>query len=238
MGTINNVFILHGWSYQKEGNDPLQKWQPLLDSLKNQGINANLLKIPVLTLPSTKPFNLDDYINWLKNETEKNVSGKVTLVGHSNGGRIALAFTHKYPEKVTKLVLIDSAGIYHNELPLRLKRLVFGTLARVGKKLSSSESLKKALYKLARERDYSDSSTIQKETMKNLIKNDLTPILPNISQPTLIIWGSKDKTTPISDAKLLNSLIKNSKLEIITDARHSPQFTHVEKVANLISSFL
>jgi pimeloyl-ACP methyl ester carboxylesterase len=42
------------------------------------------------------------------------------LLGHSNGGRIALAFAEKYPDKVKQLVLIDSAGIYHNEFSIRL----------------------------------------------------------------------------------------------------------------------
>ncbi len=234
---MSRIYILHGWSYSKGGVDPLQKWQPLIEELKKNNVEANLLKIPVLSLASEKVFNLDDYVEWLE-KVLKNTRDKVILIGHSNGGRISLAFTQRNPARVKKLILIDSAGIYHNELPIRLKRLIFGFIAKVGKKLTSSEKFKILLYKLAREGDYLNATPTQRQTMINLINQDLTPILKEIKPPTLIIWGMSDKITPLSDGRKMHQFIANSKMEVIKKAGHAPQFTHTEEVAKLITKFI
>lgn len=228
---MNKIIILHGWART------LDKWQPFLDALKKKGISADLLKIPGLTEKLEKVWGLSDYIKWLKNITDKE-KDKVILIGHSNGGKISLVFTNQYPEKVEKLILIDSAGIYHNELPLKIKRMVFKTIAKIGKKLTSSEMFKNLLYKLARESDYKALDKNTKQTMINLISSNLKLILPQIKIPTLIIWGANDKTTPLSDGITMNELIKNSKLKIIEGARHSPMFTNTAEVADIILKYL
>lgn len=211
----------------------MDKWEDFLKILEKKGIDYAIPKIPGLTGNLEKVWDLSDYVEWLKNIVDKK-TGKVILIGHSNGGRIALAFTNLYPEKVEKLILIDSAGIYHNELPLKIKRFIFRTIAKIGKNLTSSKSLKDLLYKVARESDYKDLEENVKQTMINLISSDLKPILSQIQTPTLIIWGRNDKVTPLSDGLIMNSLIKDSKLEIIENTRHSPMFTHPEKVAETI----
>ena len=166
MGAITNkIFVLHGWSYSTE------KWGSFLDLLHKENAKAQLLKIPGLTSPIEKPWGIDNYVVWLK----KIVTGekdKVILIGHSNGGRISLWFANKYPKLVKKLVLIDSAGVYHNELPIRLKRTVFRAIAKIGKKITLSKLLKGILYKTIRENDYKNSSPLMKETMRNLFKSD------------------------------------------------------------------
>jgi len=225
---MKKVIVLHGWV------KTLDKWQNFLNALEKKGIKTNLLKIPGLTAKLEKVWEVADYVSWLKNTVDEE-KGKVILIGHSNGGRIALSFVNLYPEKVENLILIDSAAIYHNELPLQIKRLVFKTIAKIGKKLTSSKSIKNLLYKFARESDYKDLDKNAKQTMINLISTDLKSILPQIKTPTLIIWGAQDKITPLSDGLLINELIKNSKLEIIQGARHSPQFTHVKEVVNIIA---
>ena len=228
------ALILHGWTYSRTGNDPLEKWQPFIKLLESNGIKCNLPQIPGITKDINQIWTVDKYIDWLK---EKICKEKVILIGHSNGGRISLAFASKYPEKIDKLILIDSAGIYHNELPLRIKRFIFRNLAKVGKKISDSENLRRLIYKVAREGDYSNATTAQQKTMVGLINTDLTEILKEIKTPTLIIWGREDRVTPLSDGLLMQRLIKDSKLKII-DARHSPQFTHPKEVAKIINEYI
>lgn len=228
---MKKIIILHGWTKN------LDKWNDFLKNLDKTKIDYELPKIPGLTGNLNKIWNLDNYINWLGKIIDKQ-KNKVTLIGHSNGGKIALAFANQYPQKVEKLILIDSAGIYHNEIPIRAKRIVFKAIAKIGKKLTSSNSLKNLLYKFARESDYKDLDEKTKQTMINLITADLKPILPQIKIPTLIIWGANDKTTPLSDGILINNLIKNSELKIIKDAHHSPQYANPLEVVNLITDFL
>lgn len=233
MGTIKKIYILHGWTHTDLHYDPLAKWSIFLKELVLRGFNVSLLEVPGLTTDLNKVYTLDDYILWLKKILEKE-SSKVILIGHSNGGRIAAAFCQKYPDKVEHLILIDSAGIVHNKLHNRIKRGVFKIAAKIGKKITNSENLKKMLYKLAREGDYKNANEFQRKTMLNLIYLDLTEIFKQINVPTLIIWGRKDKITPLSDGKLIHKLINNSKL-FITEDRHSPQFTSPKEIVKIIS---
>lgn len=233
MGTIKNkIFILHGWTYSTE------KWDKFLDLIGEKDINPRMLYVPGLTgkLNAERVWNLDDYIDWLKQILDKE-KGKVILIGHSNGGRIALNFAIKYPQKVSSLILINSAGIYHNELYIRIKRLFFATLARIGKKITSSEKLRSLLYKMTGERDYKNASPFMRKTMINLMKSDMSLSLDKINVPTLIMWGEHDKILPLKDGKKMHTLIKNSTLKIIKGARHSPQFTHAREVADIIYEY-
>ncbi len=228
MGTVKNkVLILHGWAYTTD------KWGPFLNLLKKSGVDYELLKIPGLTAPIDKPWTLNDYVEWL----DKKIENNAVLLGHSNGGRISLAYATAHPKKVKKLILLDSAGIYHNELSIKLKRTFFGVLAKF-KNVTASKTFRSLMYKLAGENDYNKATLIMKDTMRHLIETDLTPKLSEVKTPTLIVWGRYDKTTPLSDGKLMHEKIKDSDFRIIEDARHSPQFTKPEEVANAVIDFL
>jgi len=229
MGTLKKIVILHGWTYS------LDKWSKFTDLLGKDGFEVYLPKIPGLTQDSNESWNLYKYTNWLNKLLEK-YQDKVILLGHSNGGRIAINFAVKYPCKLEKLILIDSAGIFHNELPIRLKRIVFKNVANVGKKFTKSEILRKVLYKFAREGDYESASENIKKTIADLVNTDLRPILKDIKTPTQIIWGENDQITPLKDAYLINKLIKGSKLDIIKNARHSPFYTDSEEVVKIIKN--
>lgn len=229
MGTVKRILVLHGWAYSTE------KWADFVEQMKKAGKPVELLTIPGLTEATNKAWTLDDYVQWLK---KKVGDDKVILIGHSNGGRISLAFTAHYPQNVAQLVLIDSAGIYHNELPIRLKRALFGSMARVGKRVTSSPLLRKLLYKAAHETDYRDADPLTQQTLVNMISVDLRDLLPKITVPTFIIWGEKDTATPLADGQLMHKQIRNSQLVVINQARHSPQFTHTSQVCQKIMEVL
>lgn len=227
MGALKKAYILHGWTYSKD------KYKNLANGLNKAGLETVILDVPGLTKKIDKPWDIDDYILWLKKILDKE-RGKVILIGHSNGGRIAANFAIKHPGNIAYLVLIDSAGIYHNELSIRLKRLLFKTVAKVGKKITTSLSLKNLLYKLAREEDYKKASPNARKTMLNLLQSDSSLNFSQIKTPSLIIWGKLDETTPLKDGYLINQQIKNSKLFLINSAKHSPHFTNPKKVGDII----
>ena len=228
MGTLNKVYILHGWTYSTD------KWKPFVEFLKQKGIDSTLLKIPGLTEKLDKAWKIEDYIEWLKNK----VGNKVILIGHSNGGRIALNFAIKYPDRLDCLILIDSAGIYHDDLAVKTKRYVFKGISKIAKKFTSSEKLRTLLYKVVGETDYKNANPLMRQTMVNLINSDKSLKLDKIIVKTLIVWGEKDQVTPLSDGRIMNRLIKDSKLYIVKEAKHSPQFTHPREVSDIISKKL
>ncbi len=227
MGSLKTVYILHGWTYS------LDKWQSLTEKLRASGIAPVMLPVPGLTAASTEIWDLDKYVDWLYQATS-DARKPFILIGHSNGGRIGLAFCSRYPDRVQQLILIDSAGIYHNEPLLRLKRGLFGAAAKVGKRLSSSENMRKILYRLARAHDYEQASPEMRQTMINLVESDKQLDLEQIATPTTIIWGDQDSVTPLEDGRLMTTQIPKADLKIVHGGRHSPFYTHADEVARMI----
>ena len=224
------LYILHGWSYSTE------KWEPFLDLLEKSGVEYRMLKIPGLTAPLDQVWALDDYVYWLKLEATS--PQPTAILGHSNGGRIAAVFAAKYPHKVRKLILVDSAGIIHRDLKTLFKRTLFRTAAKIGKRITSRNLIRNLTYKLAGEQDYNRADPILKEAMLNLISQDLEPIFSKIKVPTLIVWGRDDRATPLSDGRKIHELIPGSKFQIIENAKHAPQFTHPKEVSEIITKIL
>ena len=227
METVKKIYILHGWAYTTE------KWGPFVDGLVKLGYTPVLLKIPGLTAPIDRAWHLDDYVSWLA-ETLKGETGPVIILGHSNGGRIAVVYAEKFPQKVSRLILVDSAGVYHRDMKTKAKRKFFGAISKLTAPLKKSEFLRRFLYTIIRETDYLHANPIMQETMRNLIAVDLVPVLKHISIPVLLIWGKDDTATPLSDGAIMAKEFPNAKLEIIVGARHSPQFTHVAQVLSTI----
>ena len=169
-------------------------------------------------------------------------SQRVILIGHSFGGQIAMKYAMKYPEKIDKLILTGAAGIRHK---LSTKRKIIYILAKFGKKAFSLPVLnrfqkyaQKFLYKVAREKDYHQASPGMKEIMKNILAEDLTPVLDEIKTPTLLAWGKLDNSAPLADGKLMNEKIENSELVIIDDANHSLPYQKAKKFAKTVEKFI
>ncbi len=224
------TIILHGWAYDNT------KWKPLIEELKRRGIEPTMPDIPVLTKKATEPWSIENYMAWLGKEVGQ---APAVLIGHSNGGRLALNFAVHYPERVSHLILIDSAGIPRTELKSKLKRTTFKILAKVGKPLTKSESARRLLYKIAKARDYLDAEPIGRSTMINLLKSDYSLKLEKVQATVDIIWGRQDPMTPVKDAFTMQRRLPNAqKPFIIDDARHAPQFSHPKVVADYIAKVL
>jgi pimeloyl-ACP methyl ester carboxylesterase len=212
------------------------KWQPLIKQLKAHGLNVHFWPLPGLATAPKQPLALADYVAWLRKKT-KNLKS-FNLLGHSFGGQLAIRFARLHPDKVSKLILIDSAGLIDDSLTKVIKRLVFKTLAKAGRSLTDSTRLRQLLYRLVRETDYYEAAPTQRETMKNILEEEVRADLPLVKTPTLIIWGTADRVTPVKFGQLLASTIPNSKLAIISGARHSAVYTHPQEVTRLVQEFI
>ena len=70
--------------------------------------------------------------------------------------------------------------------------------------------------------------------MHNLITSDVSGLLGLISVTVIMIWGERDRLTPLKDGKVMLGLLRNAKLHVVKGARHSPMFTNVEEVGEII----
>ncbi len=224
------VFILHGWAYSTE------KWKPLCDLLVSKNIEPVILNIPGLTEPSSQVWDMLSYLNWLEEKLHN--EPKPVLIGHSNGGRIALAYAQRDPKRPGQLVLIDSAGVAHNDGPDTTKRKIFKLLAKLGKPLGFIPGIRKIFYSLIGAMDYYYAPPNMKKTMQNMLDADASLDPAAINVPITLIWGDQDKLTPIEDAYTLIQNLPHAGLKVIEGAGHAPQFTHPQIVADYIEKAL
>jgi len=229
MENCQYLIILHGWQSSKE------RWIRVKENLEREGIKVIVPDLPGFKEKTklSQPWNLNNYIEWLRKFSSD--KEKFFLLGHSFGGRVSIKFALKYPQKLEGLILISSAGIKPQKrlvsnFALSLKRFSF---------LPGYPFLRKLFYKfIIRKTDYLYVDGALKETFKKVIEEDLVPILSQVETKTFILWGQKDKITPVSDACLMKEKIRNSKLEILEGTGHTPHLEKPEILAEKILDFI
>ena len=188
---------------------------------------------------------------------------RVTVVGQSLGGGIALQFCYQYPERCERLGLVCAGGLGEEVMPL-LRGLTLpgvdlvlplafqplfrdvvnnavGVLGRIG--------LKPAPTALETWRSY--CSLIDPDTRQAFL-HTLKAVVDHKGQrvsawdklylasalPTLIVWGDKDPIIPVSHAYNTHDAIPGSRLEIFEGAGHYPHDEDPEHFAEVLLDFI
>lgn len=230
--------LMHGWGGSSKSLEGLQRQ---LAGMGFQVFNIDLPGFGESTLPK-ESLVLDDYVDFIRELIEKLNIYKPVLIGHSFGGKIALAFAIKYPGVASKLVLVAASGIYpKNSVKKSFMYLVAKILGAPFKlpPLSLVKPMARRLfYKLiVGEQDYLKSAGLT-ETFKNIISEHLNDKLKLIQTDSLLIWGTNDSYTPLWQGEEMARLIKGSRLEVVQDATHSLPLTKPDLVAKIIYTFL
>ncbi len=158
------------------------------------------------------PYSLDDYVLELKEYFDKKGIVRPHVIAHSFGARVILKVLYNQPDLVDKLVLTGAAGLKpKTTLKKRVKKATFSLLKKVAKR----EKLKRFYSK-----DYLALDSVMKESFKKIVAENLDYTLSNIDRKTLMVFGTKDRETPVYMAKKFYREIKGSKLLLIKDAGH------------------
>ncbi len=189
-------------------------------------------------------WNLNDFVSLVKKFIKKNNIDNVTLIGHSNGGRIIIKMLGEghLNFKVRKAILIGSAGIVHKKT-LKQKLKLF--IVKLGKKILSFSIIRKifpnALEKLKKKMgsaDYRNATPIMRDTLVKLVNEDLKDYLNKIKVPTLLIWGENDTETPLEDAKIMEKEIPDAGLVTFKNCSHYVFLERPIQVNNIIKNFI
>lgn len=191
-------------------------------------------------LPDGQAWGVYEYAALVKELIERLGLESPALVGHSYGGRIAIILGATTP--VEKIVLVDSAGIkprrplkyYLKVYPFKVARVILPVI--LGEKRGGR--IIERWRNRAGSADYRNSSPIMKMVMSRSVNQDLRHHLPNITVPTLLIWGENDTATPIADARLMESLIPDAGLVSIKGAGHYSYLDNPGQFRAVIRSFL
>ena len=224
------VLFLHGWGA------PADTYRLMIDHL------AGYCRVVAPDLPGfggsaepDAPWCVDDYVQWTVDFAAALHLTEVVLMNHSFGGRISIKLLAQRPLPfgVSKAVFMDAAGI-------RPKR----TLSYYAK-VYSYKAMKKLFPALAKKHqgkagsaDYRNASPLMRQTMVRCINEDLTHLLKDNPVSTLLIWGSADTATPLSDGQTMERLIPDAGLVVLEGAGHFAFAQQWGLCSRVLDSFL
>lgn len=190
-----------------------------------------------------EPWSVDDYADFVIEFCEKMRIDRCFIIGHSFGGRVIIKLMSRksLPFSVDRIVLTDSAGIRPKQT---VKKKIKGRFYKIGKKILSSNLVAKitpnAMENFRKKNgsaDYNAASPIMRQCLVKVVNEDLTPLIPNISVPTLLIWGDKDDATPLSDGQLMEKLIPDAGLVVFEGSGHYAFLEQGERFCRILDSF-
>jgi len=225
------ILFLHGWAADKYN----------LSSIYNYLLNS--YRIITIDLPgfgqSDRPketvgtYEYSEII--YKFMTNLDIK-KVSIVGHSFGGKIALLLSYNYPELIERLILIDSSGIKPKRgLLWYLKVFSFKFLKFLYKNMFKNRKLEDFKNKFGSD-DYKKAGQMRDILVKT-VNEDFTNILDKINCPVFLYWGEKDKDTPLWMAKIMVKKIKDVGLFVVKNGGHY-SFLQDNRIINIIKSFI
>lgn len=208
------VLVLPGWMAKAS------LYRIVADAISEK-YRVILVDMPGFTGDTPEPpeaWNLDGFVDYTVALIQALGFGSLTLMGHSFGGRIIIKMMNRpdLPFEVERIVLVDAAGIRH-ELSgsAKAKQKLF----RFAKHFMSETQIEH--YKETHgSADYRAASPLMRECMVKAINEDLTPLLPGVKPETLLIWGTADTATPITDGELMERTMPDAGLARIEGAGH------------------
>jgi pimeloyl-ACP methyl ester carboxylesterase len=187
---------------------------------------------------------------------------RVTVVGHSLGGGIAMQFAYQFPERCERMVLVSSGGL-GREVHLLLRaatlpgadwvlplitsrglidvgRVAGGLLGRIG--LAPDGDMKVLAEGFA-----SLDNTGSRKAFLHTVRAVIEPGGQRVSAhdrlelaallPTLVVWGENDSIIPPSHGEAAHEAMPGSRFEVLPDAGHMPHADDPERFAEILTEF-
>jgi len=230
------VLALHGWGAN------LETISPIVQCLA-QSHTIFTLDLPGFgqTAQPGAAWGVFDYADWVVNFLDVVGCSCVDLVGHSFGGSVAIVLAARYPHRVHRLVLVNSAGIRAPKTWLHHLRVrVFKTM-RVLLQLipipSWRHKAKDVLYAVFGSTDYRAAGAMRASFVR-VVNEDLRGLLPRIQAPSLVIWGENDQDVPASHGQIMAQEIPNAQLHVLAGAGHYSYLDRLPQFCRLVREFL
>ncbi|MGK3204052.1 alpha/beta fold hydrolase [Amycolatopsis sp. MEPSY49] len=240
------VLLVHGHPFDRS------MWRPQAEYLAERGhrvVAPDLRGYGDSKTADTKT-GLDVFANDLVELADHLGLASFVLGGLSMGGQIVMQLTKDHPGRVKALLL---AGTFPGLDTPEAKQARYDTAARItaeGMERYADELLPKMISKQTRA-TRPDVEAHVRRMMRDAPKEgaaaalrgraerpDYTPTLKHIDVPALVVVGSEDEFTPVTDAELIHREIRGSALVVIEGAGHLPNLERETEFDEALSTFL
>jgi pimeloyl-ACP methyl ester carboxylesterase len=215
---------------------------------------------------SDKPradYSIGGYANGMRDLLTILGIDKVTVVGHSFGGGVAMQFAYQFPERTERLVLVSSGGLGPEvtmgiraiNLPGFHQLMVLLTLPGVRQVTHSlltglADSGVGALRDLDEVADIVDSWRDPKtrRAIRHLVRNciDMRGQIITMrdrayltaAMPMAVVWGAGDVVLPVAHATILAGLAPDARVEVFEDSGHFPHKDHPQRFVDFLTTFI
>jgi pimeloyl-ACP methyl ester carboxylesterase len=211
------IVILHGWGAHIEAVGPILG---ALDGASDL-IALDLPGFGESDAPD-RAWDADAYARFMIHFLDELAIERAHLIGHSHGGRVSIVLAADEPERVGRLLLVDSAGIPPKRGWRYRWRVAVAKLGRLVGKIGGplGRRLQERMRARVASRDYLEASETMRETFRAVIATDLGDRLPRIRASTLIVWGERDDNTPVWMGERMEELIPDAGLVVLEGAGH------------------
>lgn len=194
-------------------------------------------------------LSTQDSIAQMAADTLATFPGPLHVAGHSMGARVAMEMAHQAPERVERLVLLDT-GIHPLKEGEPAKRAAIVALAyeqgmaalaetwlppMVHEPNRANQSLMRGLTDMV----LSKTPELHERQIRALVgRPDASAYLAQISCPTLLVVGRQDAWSPLAQHEDMLHLLPDARLEIVEGAGHFAPVEQPQAVADLVAPFL
>jgi 2-hydroxy-6-oxonona-2,4-dienedioate hydrolase len=232
-GTGEPILLLHGLF----GN--LSNWLSVVEYFKTSH-RLIIPRLPIFEGPRENA-NLHHLVIALHEFVTHHQIEELTLVGNSLGGHLALLYTIEHPEKVKRIVLAGSSGLFENTMGGSFPRVKDYEFIRG--KVSDTFFQKSVVTKALLDEVYDTVQSIPQTLRiigmaRSAQKNNLAKSLHRVNVPVLLIWGLQDTITPPEVALHFHDYLVNSELKFIDQCGHVPMMEHPAVFNQHMANFL
>jgi pimeloyl-ACP methyl ester carboxylesterase len=252
-GDLEPIVFVHGLGGQ---------WQNWLENIPRAAQERRVIAMDLpghgLSPMPREEISISGYGRCVNALCEQLGLGRVDMVGNSMGGYVAAEVAIQFPERIDQLVLVSAAGITSADIArapiLTVGRIMTAMVsygaARHRKIAARPKSRHMALALVARhpsrlKADFAYEGFFKgagkpgfQEALRANLSYDFRHRLPDIRQPTLIVWGENDSIIPVKDAQEFQRLIPDSRKVVMEETGHVPMAERAPTFNELMMEFL
>jgi pimeloyl-ACP methyl ester carboxylesterase len=217
---------------------------------------------------SDKPnadYSLPAFANGMRDLLAALGIDRVTVVGHSYGGGVAMQFAYQYPQLVERIVLVSTGGVAKDvSLALRLAALPMASEALAMLRLPGvrpamrffGRAVGTVLGSTRFGRDTADVvgllEDLQKPSALSAFGRTLRSVVDGRGQfvtmldrsylmqpvPVQLIWGEEDFVIPVDHARIAHAAVPGSRLDIFENSGHLPFRDHPDRFVKVVERFI